>query len=185
VLDVVMFHAHLPTPAEFWFRAASVEVLEYSMTNKVTLVALHKGLAFVWRHMEEKGMLLKHHDTSELPRPTWQGSTSTLLEGMVDGVPQQVRCGSDVLVVPNHHRTPATQVLRHVDGQISYFVNAHGEQWIFSRSPGADHAFLAGGDMDWEPREIPLRGSCGVVLDAAEQAWVDACRDVALEVSGL
>jgi hypothetical protein len=84
-----------------------------------------------------------------------------------------------ILTIRNRHRQPGPD-LQPIVGQdcyVSYFENAHGNQWIFVRPNGADRATLYGSTANWHPHEVYERGAeqlAGpeVVLDGHERSWL-------------
>jgi hypothetical protein len=74
------------------------------------------------------------------------------------GIPPQVRTRAE----PGHY--------------YGYFQNEHGEQWVLDIDVSARRGILRGGDNDWESEiEVASAGVQGVVLNRAEQLWLQAC----------
>jgi hypothetical protein len=63
-----------------------------------------------------------------------------------------IRGGDPILTVRNRHVNKAPnfdQMIEETD-YVSYFESELGDQWIFIRKRGADHAMVYGGDIAWE-----------------------------------
>ena len=58
-----------------------------------------------------------------------------------------------------------------------YFMNEHGEQWVFEYNRETRVAVLRGGDLGWD-RVVTLKGPGDfgdVALCSSERAWLNAC----------
>jgi hypothetical protein len=59
---------------------------------------------------------------------------------------------------------------------IGYFENQYGEQWIFLYHRGTGKAELRGGDVNWNTvHEVKGGVVQGLLLNAEERAWLQAC----------
>jgi len=60
--------------------------------------------------------------------------------------------GDPILTVRNQHvdRAPNFDQMIEKGDYVSYFESEIGDQWIFIRKRGADHATVYGGDIGWE-----------------------------------
>ncbi len=85
-----------------------------------------------------------------------------------------------LLRIRNHH-APACGDPPIVDGDeksiyIGYFENEYGEQWIFTYDRKMKKGELRGGDVGWNKVQRVEDGAVhGLILNAPEQAWLDAC----------
>jgi hypothetical protein len=63
------------------------------------------------------------------------------------------------------------------DHYLSYFENAHGEQWVFVGDREKEEAFIWGGDMGWDHRlTISRERICpDTILSEEERFWVATC----------
>lgn len=83
-----------------------------------------------------------------------------------------------ILMIRNRHRQPAPD-LQPIVGQdcyVSYFENAHGNQWIFVRPHGDDRGLLYGSAVSWKPLEVadgtPEQLVPELAFDDHEQSWL-------------
>ena len=61
------------------------------------------------------------------------------------------------------------------DRHVSYFENAHGEQWVFTFDRLTGQGMLYGGDVGWEHPTI-IDGQIGdLALSHSERIWLAAC----------
>jgi hypothetical protein len=59
---------------------------------------------------------------------------------------------------------------------IGYFVNEHGEQWVFVYDYETDQAVVFGGDAGWDQRYDVSDGMAfKLVMNKFEQQWLAAC----------
>ena len=91
-----------------------------------------------------------------------------------------------LLQIPNKHSPscgdPPILAGDDPDLYIGYFQNEFGEQWLFTFHRPSRTAELRGGDLGWaEP--IPVQDGMpqDVILNGAEQAWLDACWQAAVD----
>jgi hypothetical protein len=57
-----------------------------------------------------------------------------------------------------------------------YFVNEHGEQWIFTYDRSTTEAVLRGGDIGWNnPVEVVGGKPADLILSETEALWLHAC----------
>lgn len=57
-----------------------------------------------------------------------------------------------------------------------YFENEFGEQWVFVYDPKTKKGELRGGDAGWDNVFEVINGKVfGLLLDASEQKWLEAC----------
>lgn len=95
--------------------------------------------------------------------------------------------GRPLLRLSNHHFDSCgepPELVAPKCAMISYYENAHGEQWVFVGDRSAFKAEVHAGDLswtkhlvvagpDWQPRYADTGG--GVVLSHGEQLWLAAC----------
>lgn len=91
-----------------------------------------------------------------------------------------------ILTIRNRHRQPGPD-LQPIVGQdcyVSYFENAHGNQWIFVRPHGADGAVLYGSTADWRPYEVDGQVAPELDLDEHERSWLRTAWDTSSARAG-
>ena len=90
-----------------------------------------------------------------------------------------------LLSIPNQHAPscgdPPIIAGDDPDLYVGYFQNAYGEQWLFTFHRQSRTARLRGGDIGWN-ESIPVRDGrpADIILNASEQAWLDACWQAAV-----
>ena len=83
-----------------------------------------------------------------------------------------------LFMVENHHFESSGQLDTTLDGDDgnyhSYFVNQHGEQWIFTYNRKEDMVYIQSGDLGWKT-SFGLQHLRNHVFNTEEKLWLDAC----------
>lgn len=80
-----------------------------------------------------------------------------------------------ILTIYNRHPEPGPREFDTSTGFWSYFMNEHGEQWIFHIDREDKSFLLVGGDLRWEYEVTTEEGLASMVFNDPEQLWVLAC----------
>ncbi|MCH8924020.1 MAG: hypothetical protein IIA67_12830 [Planctomycetes bacterium] len=89
-----------------------------------------------------------------------------------------------LLKISNHHM-PGCSDPQVVDDNaakvyVGYFVNEHGQQWIFTRDHSTKKATLRGGNIGWNVEHEVVKGVVpDLSLSHYETQWLRACWGVA------
>lgn len=83
-------------------------------------------------------------------------------------------------VISNTH-APASGTPPHLTNAdpatyLGYFVNEHGDQWVFAFDRKTQRATLYGGDTNWErPITLTSLDALSPSFTASERLWIEAC----------